>query len=241
MKIISRLLFGFLLTSTLSISAQTQLATGTIISSSTRIVKGAPYSAEITSENAKTLADGNKITRTTKSFDFRDGEGRTRKEQDLKASGFSADFIVMKEAIIITDPIAGFTYYLNPTAKTARRVPIVSQIPAVRQPTTVPSGYSSKSESLGTQIIEGIETTGNRFVTTIAPDTIGNEKAIETVYEGWFSPELRITLLSKRTDPQTGDYTTKVTNIKRTEPDKSLFTVPADYKIITITEISNTP
>lgn len=33
-------------------------------------------------------------------------------------------------------------------------------------------------------------------------------------------------------DPSYGKSTTRLTNIKRDEPDKSLFEIPADYKII---------
>ena len=37
---------------------------------------------------------------------------------------------------------------------------------------------------------------------------------------------------SKRSDPRTGEQTFQLTNIVRTEPDASLFTVPPDFKIV---------
>jgi hypothetical protein len=38
-------------------------------------------------------------------------------------------------------------------------------------------------------------------------------------------------LLTKRTDPRSGESTMRVTNIQRSEPDPSLFEVPSDYTI----------
>ena len=37
-------------------------------------------------------------------------------------------------------------------------------------------------------------------------------------------------MLSKRNDPRSGEQTFKLTNIQRSDPDPSLFTVPSDFK-----------
>ena len=46
-------------------------------------MKGAPYSAETVIEGIQTLADGNRINRKTTGRVYRDGEGRTRREEDV--------------------------------------------------------------------------------------------------------------------------------------------------------------
>ncbi len=46
------------------------------------------------------------------------------------------------------------------------------------------------------------------------------------------SPDLGITVLSTHSDPRTGDTTYKQTNIQRSEPPRSLFEVPSDYRLI---------
>jgi hypothetical protein len=38
-------------------------------------------------------------------------------------------------------------------------------------------------------------------------------------------------VLSKRSDPRSGETVTRYTNINRAEPAHSLFEVPADYKV----------
>jgi hypothetical protein len=61
---------------------------------------------------------------------------------------------------------------------------------------------------------------------------MGNEKPITIVSEVWTSPELKVVVSSKRSDPRMGEQTFQLTNIVRAEPDAALFTVPADFKII---------
>jgi hypothetical protein len=52
-----------------------------------KVVKGAPYSADAVTETVQTLGDGNRIVRNSSSKIYRDGAGRTRREQSLKAIG----------------------------------------------------------------------------------------------------------------------------------------------------------
>jgi hypothetical protein len=87
------------------------------------------------------------------------------------------------------------------------------------------------TEDLGTQTMEGIAVTGVRTTQTIAAGKIGNDRAISIVIDVWTSPELKTTVLSKRSDPRMGEQTFKLTNIQRGEPDASLFTVPGDFTI----------
>jgi hypothetical protein len=88
-----------------------------------------------------------------------------------------------------------------------------------------------KEEQLGKQLIEGVEAEGTRTTVTIPAGEIGNERAIEIVSERWFSPELQLVVMTRNSDPRTGETTYKLTNINRTEPAKSLFEVPSDYTI----------
>ena len=96
-----------------------------------------------------------------------------------------------------------------------------------------------KHEDLGTQVIQGLSCKGIRVTRTIAAGAIGNEQPIQIVDEIWRSPELSTIVLSKHSDPRTGETTYQLTDVKRDEPDPSLFQVPADYKVInkdTVTE-----
>jgi hypothetical protein len=93
------------------------------------------------------------------------------------------------------------------------------------------SKYESRTEELGTQNIEGVEAEGKRTITTIPAGAIGNDRPIEIVYERWYSPELKMIVMSKRSDPRMGEQTYRLTNINRSEPDPSLFSVNG-YRLV---------
>jgi hypothetical protein len=86
-------------------------------------------------------------------------------------------------------------------------------------------------ESLGKQMIEGVEAEGMRTTFTIPAGDIGNEMPINMVSEQWFSPELQTVVMSRHSDPRSGERIYRLTNISRTEPAASLFEVPSDYTI----------
>ena len=88
------------------------------------------------------------------------------------------------------------------------------------------------SEDLGSQTMEGLLVNGVRTTRTIPEGQIGNDKPLRIITEVWTSPDLKTVVYSKRTDPRMGEQTFKLTNIVRAEPDPSLFTVPADFKIV---------
>ncbi|WP_321473794.1 hypothetical protein [uncultured Paludibaculum sp.] len=88
-----------------------------------------------------------------------------------------------------------------------------------------------KTEELGKQVVEGVECIGIRTTITIPAGQIGNERALEMVTERWSSPELGFDVLRKHSDPRNGETTYKLTNIVRGEQPRSLFEVPADYKL----------
>jgi hypothetical protein len=88
-------------------------------------------------------------------------------------------------------------------------------------------------EDLGKLIIEGVEAEGTRTTVTIPAGEIGNERSIEIVSERWYSPELQLVVMTRHSDPRSGETTYKLTNINRSEPARSLFEVPSDYTIKT--------
>ena len=88
------------------------------------------------------------------------------------------------------------------------------------------------TEDLGSQTMEGVYVTGVRTTRTIPAGQIGNDRPISIVNEVWTSPDLNTIVCSKRSDPRMGEQTFRLTNLARTEPDSSLFTVPPDFKVV---------
>lgn len=309
-----------------------------------RLVKGAPFSADIVSETIQTLPDGNRIVQRSEGHVYRDSQGRTRNERTFQMGGSSEQ----RQTINIFDPVTGVNYILDPETRIARKTNSFLRVPpppppaplavapgaeapkqisvsggvlqgsAIRkvQPPYPPIAKAAKAsgaiqvqilvsetgevieanaisghpllrdaalqaarqwqfkptelsgrpvkvqgiltfnftlvddnpappvatarniqkfttnkEELGKQIIEGVECEGRREVTTIPAGAVGNERPIEMVNETWHSLELKMTILSKRSDPRFGESTYRVTNISRSEPDAQLFQVPSEYVI----------
>jgi hypothetical protein len=94
-----------------------------------------------------------------------------------------------------------------------------------------PESKNYRQESLGKQTVEGVQAEGTRSVVTIAAGEIGNDRPIEIASERWFSPDLQTVVMTRRSDPRFGDTTYKLTNVRREEPVRSLFDVPADYSV----------
>jgi hypothetical protein len=85
--------------------------------------------------------------------------------------------------------------------------------------------------SLGSKDFEGVRANGEKTTWTIEAGKFGNEKPIVIVSEKWTSPELMLTVYARDFDPRSGETLYKLTNLKRGEPDASLFKVPADFKV----------
>lgn len=219
-------------------------------------VKGAPYSAEAVNETVQTLADGNRIVQRSSAMQYRDNEGRERREE-TSAMG----------AIFITDPVAGTRFTLHPDSQSAEKGPVpavftTTAVPGVpgerRGPETLsvaiagaasaPQGFfyvnsgnmtkfsspgDSKTEDLGKMYIEGVQAQGTRTTTTIPAGDIGNDRPISIVDEQWYSPDLQMTVMTKHSDPRSGETTFALKNINRSSPPPTLFEVPSDYTVRT--------
>jgi hypothetical protein len=94
------------------------------------------------------------------------------------------------------------------------------------------SGERTKQESLGKQVIEGVEVEGTRTTRTIPAGEIGNTRPIQIVDESWYSPELHLRITIVHRDPRSGESTFRLTNINRSEPARTLFEVPPDYRLV---------
>lgn len=250
-----------------------------------RVVKGAPYSAEVVTESVQVLADGNRIVRKTTGRVYRDSQGRTRREYDREPGSVAT--------VSVSDPVSGQSFSLNPESKTAfksafrtggmppspppsrvilipgsvatapiaadpadleRRREVESEmrkvvearaasagghVGAVVLPSTAPPmkmrtggpAWEEKTEKLAARNIEGVMAEGTRTTRTIPAGAIGNDQPIVSVTEEWRSPELQVLVMTRTSDPRTGESTYKLQNITRAEPNQSWFEVPADYTV----------
>lgn len=202
------------------------------------VVTGAPFSGKEVTTETQTLADGTHITRTNTAQLYRDSQGRTRIERTFSGMGPWAGG-TPKTTIEIVDPVASVIYLLDPATSTATKMPMpaapsaamLAKHEAERQ--AMQSSEGATTTSLGTQSIQGVSCTGTQTTTTIAAGTIGNDRPIVVTTQRWTSPDLQLTLQSKRIDPRMGEMDFEFQNISRAEPDASLFQPPASYTLTT--------
>jgi hypothetical protein len=220
-------------------------------------VAGKPYSAQQETQTIQTLADGTHITNgSQKVMTYRDSLGRTRVERTaVRPPGFMSEGSSPPVFIEVTDPVAGYRYSFDSNTKTAHRSQIGhgKVLTTIAPPPSPPppgaaavqafqSGPNSATaqrprpeisrEPLGTQTMEGVLATGTRTTTTYPVGFFGNDRPITTTRETWMSRDLGMAILTKTSDPRSGETTMRVTNISLTEPDPSLFQPPADYEIV---------
>jgi len=207
-----------------------------------------PYSGVQISQRIQTLADGTKLTQENPSTRYyRDSAGRTRTERPFMAIP-SAIVKNVPSIIEIADPVAGTRIILDTVYKVAHRTvappppqvvlprvagstpPIGVITPGVAK-TVVPAA-PPQTERLGTKTIDGLLVEGTRITITHPVGEMGSDRPVTTSIETWNSPELRITVFSKNSDPRSGDNITALTDISRAEPDASLFQIPQGYRLI---------
>ena len=89
----------------------------------------------------------------------------------------------------------------------------------------------ANEESLGQKVIEGVLADGKRVTTVFPAGSIGNQQPITVLSEQWFSPDLEILIMTRHSDPRSGETTYTLSNLTRGEPAANLFDVPQDYTI----------
>ena len=194
------------------------------------IVTNAPYSAVETIGRQQTLANGNSISNKSQSNVYRDSAGRIRTEETITppaSSGKSAFTVVT-----IFDPVAGYRYVLDSSTMTARESPLPkSRGTATTPPPVRPTPPNVTNTDLGTASVNGESSKGTQVTDTIPAGAIGNAQPIQVVRVTWVSTDLSVPVQIKTTDPRNGTSDMELTSIVHSEPNASLFVVPAGYTV----------
>ena len=171
-------------------------------------VVGKPFSGLEERHTSQVLADGTHIERHSATRFYRDGQGRTRSQNE--------------STIRIDDPVEGHTY-VSTADQTVTRTFVFQSRPAVMLALTA-------REELPPQQMNGVRVRGERTTTTVPPGTLGNDRELKIVNERWYSDDLQVLVKSTNSDPRFGVTTYELTGIVQAEPDSSLFQPPRGYK-----------
>jgi hypothetical protein len=148
------------------------------------------------------------------------GEAKWRTSAQSSSQSSSSETRVENDVIVHRAmPVGGGTFNLPVPPPPAGGVAILHRSEHVQK------------EPLGKQTIAGIACEGTRMTNTIPAGQIGNDRAIQVVTETWYSPDLKLTVMTRTLDPLHGDSTFRLHAVSRAEPAKSLFQIPADYTV----------
>jgi hypothetical protein len=196
-------------------------------------VTGAPFSATKTDTHTETLSDGNVISDTRTESIARDTNGRFYSQSTITTPGGTT-----KTMITIFDPVAGFVARLNPAAATAVKETLPTPPsgtpptpPAWPKPPADANAPQAVKTDLGAATFGSISANGTRTTITIPAGAMGNTNPIVETSEVWISPVLKIPVKTIDTDPLHGTSSMLMSNITTTDPDPSLFQIPAAYTV----------
>jgi hypothetical protein len=196
-------------------------------------VRDSPFSAIATTTVRGTLGDGTRIDQSTTARYYRDRAGRVRIEQ-MTTEG-------QLRVSVVPDPSDWRVYLLEPEKGKARVGPRFAADYSVGGGTTFALPLSGRrflifdalpdvtfwapvsatgSEPLGRQVTEGVETLGRRLATA------------SLTHERWESPELKLLIAARHSDPRMGVIEYKLTNLRREEPSPDLFAVPEGLTVV---------
>lgn len=191
-------------------------------------VPSSPFSAKALLETVSHLEEGTVITHNTYNLIARDSLGRTHNEgRNWAVSGAGEPRLIR---VSLYDPATKTRTDLFPLTRVARQWVLGAANTAANGSAVKPE---IGREDLGTQTMEGLSVNGTRVTQTYPAGALGNDRPLSIVTEYWYSPELRLNLLTTRNDPRHGQQTVHVTELVMAEPDSALFDIPSDYKLVT--------
>jgi len=206
------------------------------------IVTGQPFTAERTMTSYQKLADGTTIEHRSTTFEARDSQGRwwerwevvsdpLRREQTTRVFTSVYDPNTRTKTVWCTcNKFADVTHFGDPLPQRPERASGAEGMDIYVGP-SASSRLKYHSEELPPQTIMGVTTRGSKAVRILKAGVDGNDHDLTTTIESWYSPELRLALITIIDDPVNGLKKYEFTNLKRAEPDPKIFQMPADYTL----------
>jgi hypothetical protein len=198
-------------------------------------VPNAPFSATVDIVSREKLPDGSLNIRMTTAHIARDAAGRIYNERRAMVSAaFSGEPQLLSAHIY--DPNTRLSTIIDPSTHLARQSMVERPWPAAQS--SLPDFGSkagailAKEENIGEQTLEALTLTGIRKTWNVSAATSGTGRAEVIVDQYWYSPELSMYVLMQHDDPRTGEQIVALKDIRRGEPEASLFAIPAKYRTV---------
>jgi hypothetical protein len=192
-------------------------------------IPNVPLMAVVNTQSSRILANGTTLNQKTLSAIARDDHGRIFNEKraliPVSETATPPILVIRKNTFIDPQNHVAWENTLRRPPSTVP--PEVGSIPLTGRS---PASPYVKEEDLGTRRMEGVDVHGIRDTQTIPAEAAGG-KDTTVVDEYWYSEDLRLNMLVIHKDPRTGEQTTTVTQVTRSEPDPAIFEIPEGYKV----------
>jgi len=195
---------------------------------------GKPFSGVDSVDWTRTLEDGTVVATHLDAKLARDSQGRIYRER-VSFVPANSDQQSKRREIILSDP----TTHTRTICSVAARRCTVTGYHAPTSFTPMPAGPFDNGkreltrESLGSDVIDGLNVAGTRETISINPGVVGNSQPLVTTREFWYSPDLQVNLSVTRKDPREGSQVIHVVDLSRAEPDPAMFQAPAGFVVET--------
>lgn len=196
---------------------------------------GRPFSARDHIVWSRSAPDGSLITTELYAMLARDAQGRIYRER-RKFVPLSSSQPSRQLEILLLDPVAHTRTSCNPATRSC----IVGSYRAGASFVLNPDGEQDNGttflthESLGQKQIAGQDVTGTRETLQIASGVVGNSQTLISTRDFWYSSVLQVNLSVTRIDPRFGNQVLDLVDLSLTEPDPSVFHVPAGFSVRTL-------
>lgn len=193
-------------------------------------VTSKPFSGVDSVDWTRNLEDGTVVATHLDAKLARDSQGRIYRERVPFAPANSNEPSRARE-IILLDPIS----HTRTNCLVAARHCTVTGYSAPASFSPMPAGSFDKGkrnltrESLGADVIDGLNVVGTRETLTINAGVVGNNQPLVSTREFWYSPDLQVNLSVTRKDPREGTQVIQVINLSRSDPDPAMFQIPAGF------------
>jgi hypothetical protein len=193
----------------------------------------APFSATVETEWTRYLENGARMVLKNRRLIARDSLGRVFQERRM----FVPDGSPVPSQVWRTE-------LAEPQTHTVARCDTRSRVCELHLYTAPPSQAAASAgplakatdslvrEDLGVQTVNGLDLIGTRETQTLGLTPTGSDRPLAIVKEFWYSKPLGLNVITRRNDPRSSAEVFTVTDIRRSEPDRSLFALPADARIV---------
>jgi len=210
----------------------------------------APFTGTAKTTFEQTLADGNRIHGEARALQARDSAGRTHKETVQGCELGEDGQLHAQLSVLVYDPTTHTSLIWRVDDNSSKEVHVY-HLEVTPQKTQTPEERAAQEQQmkiareqqqqqqkqfitvqLGIQEFNGQQAKGSRSTRTIPAGEEGNDTPLELTNETWRSTSLDLVLMAVSNDPRRGKHTFVYEDLKLGEPDPSLFTAPAGYKVV---------